>query len=216
MKTFRKHLSFQAGEISPRFFGRSDTEIYNKGLATAENVLVFKQGGVAKRGGLEHVARTTGNKARVFTLQVSRTRYYTIFIHDFEMILIAPGARLLGNNLLLNGNFASSGANWNTTVTPGSSQIVFAPGSATLLPETENPETVVNGDFLQDATGWTIRVSHVQSTVTFLNGICTLTPRPQGTNYAGIAQPIITSNPGVVHTINIVGNFGNNISVKIG
>jgi len=216
MKNFRSVLSFQAGEISPRFLGRSDTEIYQKGLETAENVIVLKQGGVRKRGGVEHIGQITGNRARVFTLQVTRQRYYTIILHDLEMVILAAGARLLGNNLLLNGSFASSGANWSTTVTPITSQVNFVVGQVELLPETQNPETIINGDFLQAGTAWIVRLSSPQSDVTFNNNSVTLTPRTQTGGSAGIAQSIATTNTGQQHTLIINGNFGNIVRVRIG
>ena len=101
---YRKELSFQAGEVTPRLYGRSDTDVYDKGLAIAENVVIDKRGGAFKRGGLEHRARISGNNCRVFTLQVTRQQFYTIVIRvdpdttNGEMIIIAPGARYQGVN----------------------------------------------------------------------------------------------------------------------
>lgn len=89
-KTYKKELSFQAGEISPRFLGRSETVIYDKGLSEATNVFIDKRGGAFKRTGFEHIARFAGVQARVLTIQATKQLYYTIFIHDLEMVIVIP------------------------------------------------------------------------------------------------------------------------------
>lgn len=43
--------SFIAGEASPRFLGRTDTQQYNQSCRELTNAIVFPQGGAAKRGG---------------------------------------------------------------------------------------------------------------------------------------------------------------------
>lgn len=222
-KLQRKNLSFQAGELSPRFFGRSDTEIYAKGLAVAENVFIDKRGGAFKRGGLLHVGRIDANNARLFTLQVSRTRYYTVVIfYDLildkgRMLLIAPGASLIGFNLLDNGNFANSSANWNSAVEPASSQVVFSVGDVVLRPEQNNLERVINGGFQQQGLNWIVRESHAQSSVTFSVGSVLLQPRQTGSQFAGIAQELTTGHVGSVHTIAVTGDFGaGEVTVKVG
>ncbi|RLC98184.1 MAG: hypothetical protein DRI46_11775, partial [Chloroflexi bacterium] len=222
-KLQRKNLSFQAGELSPRFFGRSDTEIYAKGLAVAENVYIDKRGGAFKRGGLEHVAQIDANNARVFTLQTSRVQYYTVVVfYDLilgkgQMLIVAPGASLLGSNLLLNGNFSSGELNWNSAIEPISSQVLFNIGEVTLRPEQGEPQLVDNGNFQQQDLEWTVRESHAQSQVTFTVGSCTMIPRTTNGEYAGIAQELTTATPGDLHSIAVTGEFGSNeVSVRIG
>ena len=219
----RKELSFQTGEISPRYYGRSDTEVYDKGLAIAENVIIDKRGGAFKRHGLIHIGQLDGNNARVFTIQVSRVEFYTVVIY-YDIVLdkgrltiIAPGASFIGNNLLLNGNFNDSGDNWTVTVAPVTSQVQFSPGEARLLPETDDLQIVTEPDFANDGISWISRISHVQSTVTFIDGICTLTPRQVALSFAGIAQQITSGAAGEEHTMTLTGNFGANLlDVKIG
>ncbi len=222
-KLQRRNLSFQAGELSPRFFGRSDTEIYQKGLAIAENVFIDKRGGAFKRGGLEHIGQIDANSARMFTLQVSRTRYYTgviffdLILNKGQMLIIAPGAGVIGSNLLLNGNFASGGLNWNSAVEPVSSQVLFNSGFVELRPEQNNIELVVNGSFQQQGLNWIVREVPAASSVTFTVGECTLIPRGTAGDIAGIAQQLTTNSAGGVHTITIVGNFGSNdVRVQVG
>lgn len=219
----RKNLSFQAGEISPRFYGRSDTEVYSKGLAIAENVTIDKRGGAFKRGGFEHIGQVDANNARLFTLQVSRVQYYTIVVfYDLllnkgQMLIAAPGARLLGNNLLQNGNFAASGAFWNSAVNPPSSQVIFSVGEAELRPAQENHQLLDNGNFQQEELGWTVRESTPLSEVTFEVGSVTFIPEEDAGEFAGIAQEMFSGSNGEVHTFVIDGDWGNNtLRVRIG
>ena len=218
----RKNLSFQAGELSPRFYGRSDTEIYAKGLAVAENVIIDKRGGAFKRGGLQHVGQIDANNARLFTLQVSRVRYYTLVIYydillaKGQMLVIAPGARLIGNNLLSNGNFALGSTDWNSAVVPSSSQVLFGIGEVDLIPEQNDVELVVNGNFQQQGLSWTVREVPAASSVTFSVGSVNLVPRGQATDIAGIAQQLTTNSVGSVHGITVVAEIGGDLRIQIG
>ena len=222
-KLQRKNLSFQAGELSPRFFGRSDTDIYAKGLAVAENVTIDKRGGAFKRGGLEHIGRIDANNARIFTLQISRTRFYTavifydLILNKGQMLIVAPGASLIGNNLLQNGNFASAGANWSATTEPLSSQVLFNNGFTVLRPERNDIELVTNNAFQQEGLGWIEREVPAASSVTFAVGSCTMIPRGQVGDIAGVAQELTTNTAGVVHTMAVTGDLGSNeVRVQIG
>ncbi len=216
-KQYRKHLTFQAGEISPRYFGRSDDEIYYAGLQEALNMTVDQRGGIYKRTGLLHKAQIDANDARVFTLQATRARFYTIVIYHFKMLILAPGAKIAGDNLLLNGTFLNFGANWQSQVVPTSSQVVFNLGEAILRPEQELEELVANSDFLLDDIGWTVRESGGNSKVEFDGDRVILLPRQQNNGYAGIAQEISTSQVGVEHTITIDGDqFNSSVRVRAG
>ncbi len=216
-KQFRKHLTFQAGEISPRYFGRSDTEIYNAGLEIAFNVFVDQRGGVRKRAGLLHEAQIDANNARVFTLQASPNRFYTIVVYHLTMLLIAPGAKIATDNLLLNGSFLQFGANWLTQVSPIASTINFNLGECVMTPTQDIKELVVNSKFELDGIGWTERVSDNQSTVVFGLNHVVLTPRQQNNRFAGIAQPINTTLVGVQHTLNLdVPLYNPNLRIRVG
>jgi len=216
-KQYRKELSFQSGEISPKFFGRSETEVYDNGLAIAENVFIDKRGGAFKRKGLAHKAQTAGNNARLFGIQASRTRFYTILITDSKMTIIAPGASMIGTNLLSNGNFAEAGTNWSTTVTPASSRVVFRSGECDLLPEQNNPELVANGEFLQGDVSWSTTVDNQQSTVTFANEQCVLAPRQNAAGFARIFQQLTTTLTGTPHKLTIDGDYvSGDVHVQVG
>ncbi len=215
-KQFRKHLTFQAGEISPRFFGRSDSEIYQAGLDTALNMVVDQRGGIYKRTGLLHLTQIDANNARIFTLQASRARFYTIIVYELNMLVIAPGAKIAADNLLLNGTFLNFGANWSTQVNPSTSTISFNLGEATLRPDQIPEELVVNSDFTLDDIGWITRESG-GSDVNFDENKVILTPNNNANGQAGIAQPINTNEAGAQHTITINGDqFNTDVRVQVG
>jgi hypothetical protein len=90
-KDYRKQLTFQAGEVSPLFYGRSDAPYYSRGLAIATNVIVEKRGGIFRRSGLEFIADGVGNDSRVFTKQISVSRFDTMFMSDLLLTIIKPG-----------------------------------------------------------------------------------------------------------------------------
>lgn len=224
-KQYRKELSFQAGEITPRFLGRSDSDVYDKGLSVAENVVISKHGGAYKRQGLEHIGRIVGDTARVFTIQISRQRYYTIIIHRHptptaqfptEMIILGAGARLLGNNLLLNGNFADAQTNWNSTVNPASSRVQFTIGEATLIPEQNNNELTTDGGFIQATNFWIERTVGGGSSVSSDIGEVILVAGDGAGRFAGIAQEMNTTSLNEVHSIKVTGNYTNEIKIQVG
>lgn len=216
-KDYRKQLTFQSGEISPRFYGRSDTPIYAHGLQIAENVQIDKRGGAFKRHGTFHQGRTEGDNARVFNMQVSRQKFYTIVIKEGLMIIIAPGAKFLGDNLLLNPSFNLGAASWDVDIEPATSRVVFSSGEAILIPEINNPQLIEEPNFSQGGIAWTVRLSHVLSQVVFENNTCTLLPRQLAAEFAGIAQAMDTTNPAGEHFLKMTGIFGNNqVRVQIG
>lgn len=70
---------FSAGEVSPKFLGRSDTELYRKSCRTLENFFVMTQGGATKRPGTEWVSETRSNvAARLEKYVYSPTESYLI------------------------------------------------------------------------------------------------------------------------------------------
>ncbi len=223
-KLQRRELSFQAGEISPRFNGRSDDPIYDKGLAEAFNVIIDKHGGAFKRPGLFHVGRIVGDTARVFTLQVDRIKYYTLILHrhptptpEFptELIIIAPGAQLAGNNLMLNSNFANGGDDWGTVIEPSTSRVEYSSGRADLIPEQDNSELVTNPDFNGELTGWIVRETG-SSSVDSIPGQITLTPQQSNNRLAGVAQSMATGSPNTVHKLKVTGQFITNVRIQAG
>ncbi len=224
-KQYRKEISFQAGELSPLFFGRSETEQYDKGLAIAENVNIDKRGGAFRRTGLEHVGQLDGNDSRIFTKQIDRFRFDTIIISEniggdptkTTGTIIAPGAGFLTPNLLTNGNFAAEGANWISLIDPVSSVVNFSAGACTLLPEQDDPNLVSNGNFDQAATDWSSTLGGGSAEVNFINSNCDLISAGGGGNFARIFQSVSTPNVGDVHEVVVEGLKGlHNVSLKVG
>jgi len=50
--------NFRAGAISPRLEGRIDLEKYNQSVKTLQNMVVFPQGGIARRPGTYYAGTT--------------------------------------------------------------------------------------------------------------------------------------------------------------
>jgi len=216
-KQYRKHLTFQAGEVSPRYFGRSDTAVYNAGLAIAENVIVDQRGGIRSRAGLLHETQIDADNARVFILQASPNRFYTIVVYHTVMLLIAPGAKIGNDNLLLNGSFLNFGTNWLTQKSPSSSEIIFNLGECVLRPDSIGKELVLNNEFKLGGLGWFEYVSDNQSMVEFTADHVVLTPRQQNNRYAGISQAMSTALAGVQHTLELdVSIFNPDLRIQIG
>lgn len=214
----RKELSFQMGEITPRYLGRSDTEVYSKGLAIAENVIIDRLGGAFRREGLEHFARVDGNAARIYTLQVTRIQYYTFLLTDLKLTIIAPGAQFVGSNLFLNGNFNAGSDHWTTLKAPATSLVNFGDGEVVLLPEQNDIDIVKNGDFTLGGLDWLVRANPPgSSVVTFSDNQVTMIPRGVLGDYAGIAQEIPATLIDAVYKIIIEGDFGGNaLRIRVG
>ena len=136
-KDYRKEISFQSGELSPLFYGRSETEFYQKGLAIAKNVTIDKRGGAFRRGGSENRGQVAGNDARVLTKQIHPYRFDTLILRDLELVIIAPGIDFASPNLFTNGKFSGSGS-WTTVASSTASRAVFANDVCKLKPQQNN------------------------------------------------------------------------------
>jgi len=70
---------FTAGELSPKFSGRFDTELYGKGNQVVENWVPFTQGGVRTRPGIEYLGVTEdGAKARFIPFVVNESNAFSL------------------------------------------------------------------------------------------------------------------------------------------
>jgi hypothetical protein len=47
--------SFINGELTPKLYGRSDSEVYKRGCKTLKNMIVQPQGGAKRRTGTEFI-----------------------------------------------------------------------------------------------------------------------------------------------------------------
>ena len=130
-----KENTFQAGEISPLYYGRTESPAYQSGLAVAENVFVEKRGGIFRRGGNQHVGQVDGNDGRIFTKQISKFRFDLIIIRGSQLIVSGPGLGYLGANRITNPYFASGNTAWNVSVSPSTAKVLFYEGVAQLTPD---------------------------------------------------------------------------------
>jgi hypothetical protein len=97
--------SFNAGEFSPRVYGRIDIEKYANGCKTMHNMLPMPHGGATARPGLEYIAGTKTNAklSRLIPFQFSTTQAYIIeagyrymrFYKDGGQIETVPAATKL-------------------------------------------------------------------------------------------------------------------------
>lgn len=216
-KEYRKAISFQAGEISPKFYGRSDTEIYQKGLETAKNVFIDKRGGAFRRAGLEHIAQGDGDYARVFTKQIDRFRFDSIFLTDGLLTIYAPGGNFLTPNLVSNARFDLAGTDWTVETSPALSNVAFTGGVCNLNPAQVEPQIVTEPNFEQGGANWPVVVVGAASTVVFQTNQCRLTAGPPVGNSAAISQSLTSNSPGLEHRLRLTANlYGFNVSIKIG
>lgn len=64
-------FDFGAGQVSPRFKGRVDNEMYHKACETLENFRVWPTGGIERVPGTKYIASKT-SPLRLFTLKASK------------------------------------------------------------------------------------------------------------------------------------------------
>jgi hypothetical protein len=70
---------FTAGELSPKFSGRAELDLYSKGCATLENWVPFTQGGVITRPGTQYMGTTkSGVTGRLIPFIVSDTYPFVV------------------------------------------------------------------------------------------------------------------------------------------
>lgn len=90
-------VSFNAGEISPTLYWRSDLAKYPNSCKLLENYINLPQGGVRRRAGMEVVARIAdvNTEVRIIPWEVSRSEYFQlIFIGTEIQIYNADGAKV--------------------------------------------------------------------------------------------------------------------------
>jgi hypothetical protein len=77
---------FTAGELSYKFYGRFDLEVYSKGCVLMENWVPFSQGGITTRPGTEFLGGTLGNAAgRLIPFSVSDTDCFILELTALAM-----------------------------------------------------------------------------------------------------------------------------------
>ncbi|MEM6898460.1 MAG: hypothetical protein AAF583_01635 [Pseudomonadota bacterium] len=92
--------SLAGGEISPSLHGRVDISRYLNSLATAKNVIVLPEGGIAKRAGtaLVEEARFSSRRTRLVEFRRSNNQEYILeFGHQYMRVTISGGLVLDGS-----------------------------------------------------------------------------------------------------------------------
>lgn len=99
---------FTAGELSPKFSGRAELEIYSRGGATLENWVPFTQGGVITRPGTQNMGTTkSGATGRLIPFVVSNTYPFVVELTNNKMRFWLNGA-LVGAPLELTTTYTAA------------------------------------------------------------------------------------------------------------
>jgi len=131
--------SFSAGEISPLMYNRTDTEGYQQGVASLQNMFPDSRGAAFSRGGSKHLARRAANDGRVIALPVNDNFFYSGIFINLKLII----GSISGHNPSViynqNANFNQGSTNWNTdNDSNATSKSVFYDGSVLLETDAKN------------------------------------------------------------------------------
>jgi len=87
--------SFNAGELSPRMYGRTDFEKYNNGCLKLENFNIYPQGGVSKRPAQKFIVESKDNeKIRIIPFIYSSDEAYHMELGEKYIRFIKDGVQL--------------------------------------------------------------------------------------------------------------------------
>lgn len=91
---------FNAGELSPKVYTRTDLDKHAAGCKTMLNFVPLPQGGVQRRPGFEYIYSAKNNNAavRLIPFQFSQTQAYIIEAGNGYMRFFKDGARILDAN----------------------------------------------------------------------------------------------------------------------
>jgi hypothetical protein len=116
--TRRIKSSFAAGELAPELYGRGDLRAFENGARRLRNVVIQPTGGVARRGGLRHVAALAG-PARLIAFEFNTEQTYLLVLTAGRMQVFIGDAEV-----------ASIAAPWTAAMLP---QLAFTQNADTLL-----------------------------------------------------------------------------------
>lgn len=105
-------VNFSKGEIGPDLYGRFDVDTWRSALKRAENVLVLKYGGVAKRPGQRFVAEVVDDTedTRLIPFEFSLSQTYALEFGDGYMSPCALGGRVLEEEIDITNISAAANA----------------------------------------------------------------------------------------------------------
>ena len=88
--------TFNAGELSPFLYGRTDLGKYTSGCRTLENFLVTPYGPAKRRPGTEYIAdtKTHSDKARLIPFQFSVEQAYILELGDQYIRFYRDGTQI--------------------------------------------------------------------------------------------------------------------------
>ena len=200
-KQLIKKVSFNAGEFTPRLYGRTDVSKYDHALETATNCYVVSHGPVIRRPGSKYVAEVKDSSA-VTKLIPFQFNIDTAFMMEFGnnyVRFFSDGGVLVDTTDFTNGTFDSDISSWtdNSTgtgaisfdtdhmeITGGSSGVGIAEQSLSL---SQGPYTLTCTVAVGDITlniGTTSGGTEVTTTtLTAGSNTVTFTPSAKGTIY---------------------------------
>lgn len=91
--------NFSKGQISPELESRFDLDVYRAALRTANNVVIRRTGGVAKRPGTRMVAEALSATAKLIPFQFSDDQAYALEFGQAYMRPLALGGAVLETGL---------------------------------------------------------------------------------------------------------------------
>lgn len=100
VKAFHNQLSLNAGELSPKLWGRPDLAKFSNGLARCANFIPLVQGGVTRRPGTRFVreVKDSTKRVRLIPFVFSRTQAYMIEAGDFYLRFYMNGGALFSTS----------------------------------------------------------------------------------------------------------------------
>ena len=105
-KVSQPMFAFNAGEVSPEFMGRPDTDKYGKGAATIENFIVHPEGGVHRRPATRFVKTVEDEsvKSRLVPFTFSNSQTYMLEFSDSTIRIFADEAADLKEDIIVSAN----------------------------------------------------------------------------------------------------------------
>jgi len=118
-KILPAQVQFSAGEISPRMWGRFDSEGYSAGLSLWRNFITDPRGPVFRRGGFRYVEEYSGTTGKVEVFQALSEFFFLLVFLEGELIVTSPIGGDFAQNLLSDPFFSSGSLHWKERVSGG-------------------------------------------------------------------------------------------------
>lgn len=129
--------SLVGGEISPRLYGRSDTEKYHAAAKAVANAIIAPHGGAYSRPGFYFLKETKDSSkfSRLIEFEFSDQQAYAIEMGEGYFRYFKDGGYILDTeNLITNGDFPSAITGW-TDLSTGTGAIAWdGAGAMNLVP----------------------------------------------------------------------------------